>query len=133
MSGRLRVTGGDRGAAAIEFALVSMLLTLFLLGMLQFGLILFDWQQIVRSAQEGARWAALGEDASTVDSRVDAAAAPLVPKRVEISPEDYASRPGDPVTVTVYYDVAVIAPLMEDILRASGVKEIRASATQMVE
>ena len=55
----------DRGASLVEFALVIPLLTLFLFGIVQFG-IAYDKQQSINSgAREGARLAAL--KSSTLD------------------------------------------------------------------
>lgn len=56
---RPRATGGERGASLVEFALVVPLLTLFLFGIVQFG-IAYDKQQSINSAaREGARLGAL--------------------------------------------------------------------------
>ncbi|MCO8126945.1 pilus assembly protein [Acidimicrobiia bacterium EGI L10123] len=62
----LRARGRDRerGASLVEFALVVPLLSLFLFGIVQFG-IAYDKQQSINSgAREGARLAAL--DSSTL-------------------------------------------------------------------
>jgi Flp pilus assembly protein TadG len=57
---RARGQGGrERGASLVEFAFVVPLLTLFLFGIVQFG-IAYDKQQSVNSAsREGARLGAL--------------------------------------------------------------------------
>jgi len=58
-------TKREGGAALVEFALVVPLLTLFLFGIVQFG-IAYDKQQSINSAaREGARLAAL--DSSTLE------------------------------------------------------------------
>lgn len=49
---------GDRGSAAVEFALVSIVLVMLLLGVLQVGVYLHVHNVVTASAAEGARWAA---------------------------------------------------------------------------
>ena len=49
---------GDRGAAVVEFTLVSVLLVALFLGVLQVGLVLHARNVMVSAAQEGARFAA---------------------------------------------------------------------------
>lgn len=61
----MRRARGHRGASLVEFALVLPILTLFLFGIVQFG-IAYDRQQSVNSgAREGARLGAL--DITTMD------------------------------------------------------------------
>ncbi|MCA1824811.1 MAG: TadE family protein [Mycobacteriales bacterium] len=67
-------TVGDRGAAAVEFALVAVLLFPMLFGMIAFGFALFREQAAAHAAREGARLAAVGVDdcaswAATTKSR----------------------------------------------------------------
>lgn len=70
---RLRARGRDRerGASLVEFALVVPLLTLFLFGIVQFG-IAYDKQQSLNSAaREGARTASLPDsDFTAIDQSV---------------------------------------------------------------
>lgn len=124
----------DRGAAAVEFALVSMILVVFLLGILQFGLTLSQWLQVVHAAREGVRWAALQEDPGKVTDAVEKAADPI-PVHVVITPGNYTEpgMVGQQVSVTVTFDTAIFGPLMEGIFHASGTKELQTTARQRVE
>lgn len=54
----LRATRGDRGAAVVEFTLVSILLVSLFLVVMQVGLVLHTRNVLVAAAQEGARFAA---------------------------------------------------------------------------
>lgn len=45
----------ERGASAVEFALVLPLLILFLFGIIEFGFILYDKAVITNASREGAR------------------------------------------------------------------------------
>lgn len=86
----------ERGASLVEFALVVPLLTMFLFGIVQFG-IAYDKQQSINSgAREGARLGALG----------DSTLADIADRAVEASE---LSAVGNDPTVTVADDAGAIA------------------------
>jgi Flp pilus assembly protein TadG len=60
----------NRGQALVEFVLVLPLLLLFLLGIVQMGLLLNGFITIQKSARLGVREASLGENASAVGCSV---------------------------------------------------------------
>ena len=65
----------DAGAAAVEFALVSMLLFVVLFGILQYGFGLWQLQQAQATTQDGAREAITGfASCAALDTLVDQAA-----------------------------------------------------------
>lgn len=104
-----------RGAALVEFAMVSVLFLTMLLGMLQFGIYLSATNTLWNGAREGARFAAV--QASTIPTttanaqiadQIAATIAPLERSKmtVTITPDDSAARTyGTPITVTVTYDM----------------------------
>lgn len=57
-----REPADDRGAAAVEFALVSVLLLILLFGIIQYGYFFFQSTAAEHAAREGARLAAVGID-----------------------------------------------------------------------
>ena len=57
-----------RGAALVEFALVSSLLFLLLFGIIEVGLILGDQAQVAQAARAAARSAAVGSTVETAQS-----------------------------------------------------------------
>jgi Flp pilus assembly protein TadG len=60
---RLRRTSrGDSGAAAVEFALVAVLLLTLVFGIIQYGYYFFQLQAGTSAAREAARLAAVGFD-----------------------------------------------------------------------
>jgi Flp pilus assembly protein TadG len=59
-----RFVGGERGAAAVEFALIAPLLFMLLFGIFEFGLVWSQKNVYVGAAREGARYAAVNCDAS---------------------------------------------------------------------
>lgn len=119
---RLRTRDGirdDRGAAAVEFALVSVLLALLLFGMVQFGLVLNQWLQLEHATREGARWASLRNSAAYVKTMMidSAPGLPLTAGDITISPADpSAAPPQTQITVHAVAEVPVFTPLMESFL-----------------
>jgi len=63
----------DSGAAAVEFALVALILFTLLFGVVQFGFTFWEYIQVAHSAREGARWAALGATQADAISRAKSA------------------------------------------------------------
>lgn len=68
---RMRVAGKDRGAAVLEFALVAVLLMMFIYGIAAYGILLATKNNITHAAAEGARSALSVSDlpAATLDAR----------------------------------------------------------------
>jgi Flp pilus assembly protein TadG len=75
-------SSADRGATAVEFALLLPLLLLILLGIVDFGRMLNAQVTLTQAAREGARLVALGQP--NVQSRTQAAATGLSPVGVSI-------------------------------------------------
>jgi Flp pilus assembly protein TadG len=73
----------DRGAAAVEFALLLPLLLLIVFGIVDFGRLLNAQITLTQAAREGARLAALGQP--NVVSRTQGAATGLSPVTVTIT------------------------------------------------
>lgn len=104
-----------RGAALVEFALISVLFLTMLLGMLQFGIYLNATNTLWNGAREGARLAAVQSstlDTATADAQIaDQIAKTIAPLErskmtVTVTPNDSKARTyGTPVTVTVTYDM----------------------------
>lgn len=125
----------ESGAAAVEFALVSMVLLTLLIGIIQFAVYFWSFQVGAHAAREGARRYAVqpcdepANDALVVD-RIGAAAAttPEVSSRFDKGTGNTGSghETGDAVTVTVTY----FAPNIGDLI---SLPEITKSATARVE
>ena len=104
-----------RGAALVEFALISVLFLTMLLGMLQFGVYLSATNTLWNGAREGARLAAvLSNSLPTADAdaqittQIKKTIAPLDAKnmKVTITPAESSARTyGTAVTVQVSYDM----------------------------
>ncbi|NIK59097.1 TadE/TadG family type IV pilus assembly protein [Kribbella shirazensis] len=76
-------SSADRGATAVEFALLLPLLLLLVLGVIDFGRMLNAQQSLTQAAREGARLVALGQP--NVTSRTQAAAGTLSPVGVSVT------------------------------------------------
>lgn len=125
---------GEEGAAAVEFAIVSMLLIMLLVGIIQFAFLFNQWQQIEHASREGARWASLGNVASQVRSVVKAAAPgiAIADSDITVNPADPSTAaPGTATTVQVSVIVPVFTPIMSQFLGANV--PLTATATQRVE
>jgi len=146
MNLRKKVLRDERGASAVEFAVIAATLITILVGITQFGVLFFQWLEIVHAAREGARWASLENVGGsimiegTTRYKVYRAAPGLSPRLADaniiVDPEnttdDDAKR--NPVTVTVWYDTPVFTPVMRGVLGTGGPTfRLQSSATQMVE
>lgn len=80
----LRGRPRDRGAAAVEFALLAPVLLLIVFGIIDFGRALNAQITLTQAAREGARLAALGDTAAQVQSHTTAAATGLSPVSVTV-------------------------------------------------
>lgn len=69
-----RPLGADRGASAVELAIVLPVLLLVLGGIIDFGRAFTTQMAVTQAAREGARMVALNYSAGDVNSRVNAAA-----------------------------------------------------------
>ena len=99
----MRARRDEQGAAAVEFALVSVLLLTLVFAIVQYGFYFFQSQSATSSAREGARLAAVGYSScasfkTSLDSRTTGVN--LKSYSVAFSPSAAA---GNTVTVTVTY------------------------------
>lgn len=137
MYGMLHRRSDDTGASAVEFALVSMVLTLFLVGIAQFGVLFTQWLEIEHAAREGARWASLIHS-ETSTKQVVRGAAPgvgLTDGHITVDPPNPTIFDADtPVTVTIVWDSPVFAPLFQTFMGSGGPSfRLTAAATQKIE
>jgi hypothetical protein len=101
----------ERGAVAVEFALIAMILFTLLFGILQFGLWFWSWQTGAHAAREAARFAAVQPcDDAGIAGKASAAleGAPITgtPTIDVDTPADV--RVGDEITVHVHFTTADI-------------------------
>jgi len=105
-----RRSSDDRGAAAVEFALVLPVLIILLLGLVEFSRVFNVQISLSNAAREGARTMAIENDAGVArDSAVSAAPSinPAVSAgQITVDPAPCAE--GDTVIVTIDYSVDLL-------------------------
>jgi Flp pilus assembly protein TadG len=112
---------GERGAAAVEFAIVSSLFFMLVFGIIDFGFGFYTWNGTTHAAREGARKAAVTPDVGEIELRVREASSFLDQSRLDVSVTCSSGgaafgacgswQEGDYVRVTVDYDYPYITPL----------------------
>src|SRR5262245_21138010 len=104
-----RHKAGDRGATAIEFALLFPLLMLIVFGIIDFGRVLNAQITLTQAAREGARLDALG--LPNVDSRTQAAATGISPVSVTVTACPPGAAPAADAVVNVSYQFSFVTPI----------------------
>jgi Flp pilus assembly protein TadG len=79
----------ERGAVAVEFALISTMLFMLLFGIIEFGQVYSQYEVFVNAAREGARVGAVRQNQAAMQSAVTNAST------------GYTLNDGNPVTITV--------------------------------
>lgn len=126
--GRQRGHRGHRGQAAVELALALPVVVLFMLMVVQVGLIVRDQVLVVHAAREAAREAAVEPDPAAAQ-RAAAASSGLNPDRLQVTVRGRAE-PGSRAEVEARYRVPTAVPLVGPLL---GEVEVSARATMRVE
>ena len=86
----------EKGASAVEFALVLPIFIMLVFGIFQFGIAFNNWIALTHAAREGVRLAAVGQ---YDEQRVRDSAPSVSIQSISVSGQDGFI--GDPVTVTV--------------------------------
>jgi Flp pilus assembly pilin Flp len=127
----------DRGAAAVEFALVLPILLLLVFGIVQFGITFTQWLEMEHAAREGARWGSLGYTAAQVQAKVRDAAPGLSPAltdaQITVTPTDPLNHSGDEVSVHIDYN-SMVLPIIGPLLGFTGNEwPLQATAVNRIE
>lgn len=109
---------GEKGAVAVEFALILPIFLVLVLGIFEFGRAFNIQVSLSEAAREAARYAAIqyaDEDYSDEDAQnAGVSAAPsvaLVQDDVALTYDDGACSPGDNVTATVTFNTTYLTGL----------------------
>lgn len=110
----------QRGAAAVEFALVLLLFMMFLLGIIDFSRMLFTWNAATEATRAGARYAVVCDDV-TQQAAVLAQMQQMLPQitsaSVEWSPSGCSPATCEGVRVSITnLDYQWIAPIPDAVL-----------------
>lgn len=75
---------GERGASAVEFAIVASLLFMLLFGTVQFGMAFNRAQGLEAAAREGARVASVGATNAEISARIREAQSLFLPADISV-------------------------------------------------
>ena len=109
--GRGLALAGQRGTAAVEFALVLPIVLAMVLALLQVGLLVRDRLLVESAVRSGARTAAVEPGDDAVRAAVLRAAPALEAGAVSVATARDGTQ-GDPVTVTLTYDAPIRVPFV---------------------
>ena len=101
----------DRGAAAVEFALVFPLLLLMVFGIIDFGRALNAQITLTQAAREGARLDAVGDASAVVIADTQQAATGLSQVSVDVTACPPGVAPASNAVVKVSYQFSFITPI----------------------
>jgi len=103
----MKTSGGERGQAMVEFALVLPLLLAVVTAIAEFGIAFSNYLALVDAARAGARVAAVSADATNpaadTEAAIRAAASDLNQTNLVVPPPQTTWSAGSPVTVTAKY------------------------------
>ena len=103
----------QKGASAVEFAILLPVLILILFGTVEFGLLLYNQQVITNASREGARAGIVAQTPRVIDTEIETVVlnycgTKLVTFGASVSPSVNVSRSGsmfgDDLTVTVSFN-----------------------------
>ncbi len=109
----IRLIKNEKGASAVEFALILPILIMLVFGIFQFGIAYNNYIALTHAAREGARLAAVNMDEDIVwfENRVRESAPSVTIESIILSGED--GDIGEPVEVTVTGEVLnIVIPLV---------------------
>jgi Flp pilus assembly protein TadG len=114
-----RRLAGDRGAAAVEFALVAPVLMLLLFGIVDFSKVFQVEATLAQAAREGVRVMALQNDPAAARAAVQltAGSVPLTTAQIGISPSTCT---GAAPTATVTVTITFRQPFVSGLLGSAG-------------
>ena|SRR5947207_5829573 len=117
-AGRVR---DDRGAVAVEFALVLIPLLLVVFGIIDFGRAYNAQQTVTQAARVGARLATLGKSSSAVKTAVvNAAGTAIDVKSSDVSVSGDCTGSDVSETVKVHYHFGYLTPLFSHTITITG-------------
>ena len=114
---RKKIFKNEKGASAVEFALILPILVILIFGIVEFGIAFNNYITITHAAREGARRAAVDLFNPDLKDYIKEMAFPLALTDDDIVIEfegDEADPPpiGDPVSVEITYNFGISIPLV---------------------
>jgi len=107
---RYSQANNERGAAAVEMALVLPMLIALVFGIIEFGRAYNAKLELSSAVREGARSLAIGTPLAQITTTVSNAAAGLDPTKLTITTSGSPCAPGGNATVTASYPFTYTIP-----------------------
>jgi Flp pilus assembly protein TadG len=107
---RNRHTENERGAVAVELALILPVLVMLVFGIIEFGRAYNAKIALTQAVREGARVLALGSGDPVTTTK--SAAASLDPNQISVTPSSSPCTPGTSVIVTATYPLSYDIPFV---------------------
>jgi len=119
---RIRRWRDDRGAAAVEFAIIAPVLILLLIGIVEYGLVFNTQLQLTGAAREAAREMAVTGDPSQARSAALGSVAALSPALTagDVTFSSATCTAGSEVTATIGYDKPFVTGLFGATVHLTG-------------
>ncbi|MGM7703361.1 TadE/TadG family type IV pilus assembly protein [Pseudalkalibacillus sp. Hm43] len=108
----------ENGQSIVEMALVLPVLLIILIGIFDFGRIMYTYMHLQLATQESVRLGGLGRDDAAIAqfARDYVHVGDSSNLQVNISPNDTMRESGDYMTVTLEYPVEYVTPLISKVL-----------------
>lgn len=120
-----RKSRSDKGAAAVEFALIVPLLVILVFGIIEFSRLYNAQVSLTNAAREGARYMAIHSGTTVVadtKTQIAAAAPSVIPAiaatQIVITPT--TCTPGSNVSVTITYPFTLLTGLFDPSITLTG-------------
>jgi len=110
-SSRRGARSSDRGATAVEFALLLPLLLLLVFGIIDFGRAINAQITLTQAAREGARLAALGQPNVVSGTQAAATGLSLSPGNIAVTSCPAGATQTTDAAVTVSYSFSFVTPV----------------------
>lgn len=134
---RAATAGNQDGQDLAEYALVLPVLLMLIFGIIEFGILVFDYNTVANAAREGARAGILSPsdacDLACLDARVTTAARRLTSGLDGTALAVSISRTADTVRVEVTYDAGLVAGPVIQALGGANTVRLRSVATMQRE
>lgn len=113
----IRLIKNEKGASAVEFAIILPILIMLVFGIFQFGIAYNTYITITHAAREGARIAAVDLDPydhdPLIDIIIERANNIITKDNITINhPDPAVLKIGDPVEVIITYKITIEIPLL---------------------